>query len=903
MARRIIIVEDFNEDAAELEEALASLQDRGLKAYFASTTFGLPRQTETFTPSYPHLQTETSVDENAIRRLLQQKTILEDELRKYRTLLENSGDLMYAFDFGGAITYVTSNVKEFLGYTPEEVVGRNFLDFIPVEYHGASIEQFNLVAGSNQRYSFVANLLARSGKRVPVEISSRTLYEDGVPVMHIGLARDITERRRMESEMRKRNRELSALYSVASVLNQSLELETLLQTCLERMMEALDVDTGGMFLVGPKGEFRQWASRGMNDNFRRLLRPFSDDHATLDRVLGKGEIVVLEDLAATPGVDKNLLGQLGFHSLAAGPVLGKKRVLGAFIVARKSANGFSEADQGLILSVGAQVGIAVELADLYTELNTTLNEVRKANARLEEATRHKSEFLANMSHELRTPLNAIIGFSEILQDQAFGPLNEKQTRYVANILSSGKNLLALVNDVLDLSKVEAGKMELALEEFNALDAINEVLNIIAVMAEKKQIGLSLRPYGTLPKFKADRGKFKQILFNLLSNAVKFTPDGGQVEMQLREAGNFLEVDVIDSGMGISPADHERIFEEFRMLDSVLTKKQQGTGLGLALSRRLAQLHGGTVQVKSELGQGSIFTLRLPLIPLFKYNALPEDGLEAQLAKAQLAQNGIESEKRALIVEDDDRSAELLQLYMEESGYRVTRTSSGEGVLAQAKALKPSIISLDIILPTKNGWEVLRELKDDPETAEIPVMVVSIMDNRQISFELGAMAYFVKPVRREDLAAKLGELQLNELLQRRRKHREDHFQHGEPLHALVIDDNPNDRELITTTLNAAGLTVATASDGEAGWQMAQHNPPDLVVLDLMMPRLNGFEVLTRLRQNLATLDVPVFVYTAKELDSQERTRLDHDAEAVLQKGDFSRQTLLEAVSRLTLNDQV
>lgn len=445
-------------------------------------------------------------------------------------------------------------------------------------------------------------------------------------------------------------------------------------------------------------------------------------------------------------------------------------------------------------------------------------------------------------------------------------------------------------------------MELDLEEFDPQEAINEVLAIVSVMALKKQIGLGVRPGDSVPTIKADRGKFRQILYNLLSNAVKFTPEGGMVEVQTRQVADRIEISVIDNGIGISPEDHERIFEEFRMLDNVLTKRTQGTGLGLALSRKLAQLHGGTIGVQSAAGQGSIFTFNLPIFPLEKgAETARQPGLKAPPPEQNSynkdgSPEARPGEKVALVVEDDDKAAEILQLYLEQSGYRVARATTGEAALAQAKELKPAVISLDILLPAKNGLEVLRELQADPTTRDIPVLVVSMTDNRQISFELGAVAFFAKPVYRQELTAKLQDLQLNELHQRRRKH----VQHGEPLRALVIDDNPHDRELITTALTAAGLTVATAPDGETGWQMAQRNPPDLVVLDLMMPELDGFEVLSRLRQHEGTFEVPVFIYTAKELDLQERTRLDHEAEAVLQKGDFSRQTLLEAVERLTLH---
>ncbi|MEI6042770.1 MAG: response regulator [Chloroflexota bacterium] len=779
MSGRIIIVEGFEEQNALLEGVLTSLQERGLKAYFADPTFGITPPSESILP-LDSKTSKRSAEEDIIIRLLQQKALLEDELRKYRIL-----------------------------------------------------------------------------------------------------------------------------YSVASLLNQSLELETLLQTCLDRMMEALTVDSGELFLWGPQSDFRHWNLRNPDSRFQELILPLKEDPTILERIMHKGEVVVIDDLAEVSFLNKTLLAELGLHSFAIGPLRTKNRIMGAVILARKVTYGFTEADQGLILSVGGQIGMALEAGELYSELNNTVNELRQTNSKLEEATRHKSEFLANMSHELRTPLNAIIGFSEILQDQMFGPLNEKQVRYVSNILTSGKSLLALVNDILDLSKVEAGKMELSIEEMDLVEAINEVLGIIMIMAQKKHIGLSLQSTRLTYQIKADRTKFKQILYNLLSNAVKFTPDGGMVDVQAHKSGNFIEVSVIDNGIGIHPEDHQRIFEEFRMLDNVLTKKQQGTGLGLALSRQLAQLHGGTIRVQSLFGQGSKFTVSLPFITSSQ-QGLPTTELEPRRKawgkETALSKNQKPGEKWALVVEDDDKSAELLQLYLEQNGYRVSRAITGEAALTLAKALKPSVISLDIILPIKSGWEVLHELKTDPDTRDIPVIVVSMADNRKVSVELGAVACFVKPVRREELASKLKEVQLDELRRRRHNHLKEHVQHGEPLHALIIDDSPNDRELITTVLSGAGLTVATAPNGQLGWEMAQRNPPDLVVLDLMMPELDGFEILTRLRQNAATFDIPVLICTAKELDSQEHKRLDHEAEAVLQKGDFSRQTLLETVNRLTLQNE-
>ncbi len=896
MARRLIIVEDFYEDSRPIEEVLTAFQDKGLKAYIASSVFSAdtsPAEIAEIVETAQLSQAEQSV----VETLLRQKTLLENELRKYRTLIENSGDLMYAVDFGGNITFVSDNIIDFLGYRPEELIGHNFLEVIPPEYHSRIVENFRLRSYDSIQGVTSLELHAKDGRRFPVEISGRIYLENNIPVLNIGLVRDVSARKAMEAQVVKRNRELTALYSVASVLNQPLDLNHLLQQCLDRMLETMKVETGGMMLIDHSGVFRQGAQRGFSEEFQAFFAPLLNDDKLMHRVLSEGEVVIFENLAVLPQIDRDLLKRTGYRSLVIGPLQAKDQILGGYVLASKGRHQFVSADHDLILSIGKQVGLALQAGELYGELNLTVAELRIANTQLEQATLHKSEFLANMSHELRTPLNAIIGFSELLQDQTFGPLNPKQERYINNILTSGKHLLALVNDVLDLSKVEAGKMELQLEKFSPRDLVNDVFNNVASLATQKRIALATHlgaPDQTEVNVTGDRGRIKQVLYNLLSNALKFTSENGSVEVTStitrRNGDDWLELSVSDTGIGIKPEDIERIFEKFQMVDSTLSKRQQGTGLGLALSRELARLHGGDIRVQSVFGKGSIFTLVMPVEPLKPKPAeIPE---QFPLTRTFMSLG----EQVALVIEDEEQAAELLQLYMEQNGYRVVRCARGDQALQRARELQPSVITLDIVLPHKNGWDVLRELKADPTTRNIPVLVVSMIDNYESGFALGAVASFVKPVRKEELSTKLAELQQEALHVRRRKHLQVQRETGEPLRALVIDDSPLDRELIVQALTSAGLEVQTAENGESGWKMAQDNPPDLVVLDLMLPGLDGFGVLRRLRQNPATVDVPVFVYTAKELDAAERNQL-QQAEAVLKKGARSGQSLLEAVTLL------
>lgn len=893
MSRRIIIVEDFFDEAGtEVEAVIEQLQDKGLKAYLASTVFTTEKAVPDQLASLLELNSN-SEEQSVVSTLLAQKTLLENELRKYRTLIENSGDIMYAMDFAGNLTFLSNNIHDFLGYRADELIGQNFLKVIAPAQHQRAVERFERQKTNSVRGPFLTDMLTKDGKIVPVEINGRNYFENNVAVLNVGLIRDISVRKQMQAEVLRRNRELTALYSIASVLNQSLDLGDLLKNCLDRMMDAVAVTTGGMMMLDRNGEPRISAENGFDAEFSELFYAVLRDLGDLPKSLARGEFIVYTDLTKLP-LNPEVAKRMEYKFVVIGPLMAKDRALGGFILADKDRAQLSPEDRDLLMSIGRQVGMALQTADLYAALNETVDELRKTNVQLEEATRHKSEFLAVMSHELRTPLNAIIGFSELLQDQTFGPLNPKQTRYVENIHSSGKHLLALVNDVLDLAKVEAGKMELQYAPLSVRELINEVFNNVGSLALKKQISLSTPARQPDVTIMADRGRFKQVLYNLLSNALKFTPEGGQVSVQVkRPVKNGIEwvnISVVDNGIGIKKEDQERIFEEFQMVDSTLAKKQQGTGLGLALSRRLAQLHGGNITLESEVGKGSTFSFSMPLDPV-KAKQLTTANAEQILEAYRRPE--IKTEKLALVIEDEDQSAELLQLYMEQSGYQVVRCSNGEKALQMAKEIQPTVITLDVVLPQKNGWEVLRELKEDPATRDIPVMIVSMLDNNDSGFALGAVAYFVKPVERADLLAKLREIELGSLSGKRRANFEEHRKSGKSLQVVVVDDNQDDQEFLTAVLQSAGMNIRVASNGEEGWQLIEKTPPDLVVLDLMMPGADGFDVLKRLRQNPVTADIPVFIYTAKELNATERDRL-KTAEGVLLKGALTRERFLEAV---------
>jgi signal transduction histidine kinase/CheY-like chemotaxis protein len=539
------------------------------------------------------------------------------------------------------------------------------------------------------------------------------------------------------------------------------------------------------------------------------------------------------------------------------------------------------------------------------ELQRQQVQLQEVNVQLEIANRHKSEFLANMSHELRTPLNAVIGFSEVLLDKMFGDLNAKQEEYLDDILSSGRYLLSLINDILDLSKVEAGMLELELGTFDLRQLLEGSLVMVKERALAHGITLALEIADDIDTLTGDERKVKQILFNLLSNAVKFTPDGGKVGITATMADAVVQVAVWDTGIGIAVADQQRIFEEFQQvgqglagninlygtLQQALEKFQQvgqglagkteGTGLGLTLAKKFVELHGGTIWVESTPGHGSTFTFTLPVVGTASHVPLPtvqEDTARDRERAVEPASAG----PLVLVVEDDPRGADLLRIYLSEAGYTVDLARDGAEGLEKVKRLTPGAVVLDILLPKLDGWAFLTQVKADPVTREVPIIIVSIIDQKGKGFALGAADYLIKPVQKEDLLRTLRAFSLATKVQ------------TAPVQILVIDDDPKAVELLAAVLEPEGFRVLRAYGGEAGIEVARAEQPDLIILDLLMPEVNGFEVLDRLAQSSATRRLPVILFTLKQLTAEEQQRVHGRIASLAQKEAFNPKEFVELV---------
>ncbi|HET7677191.1 MAG TPA: response regulator [Candidatus Limnocylindrales bacterium] len=521
---------------------------------------------------------------------------------------------------------------------------------------------------------------------------------------------------------------------------------------------------------------------------------------------------------------------------------------------------FRADDRGLLEELGAQAARLADRSRVLDRQERLAAELASTVRALEGASRAKSDFLASMSHELRTPLSAIIGFSDLmLAEPRDGDRMAVQAEWVEHIHRSGEHLLGLINDVLDLTKVEAGRLELHREDFDIAHAVRESLSGMRPLADRK--GIRLRSLAEPARVVADRGRVRQILYNLISNAIKFTPDGGEVRVECEAGGEELRVSVIDTGVGIAPEDQARVFEEFSQVGDA-ERRQGGTGLGLALTRRLIEAHGGRIELESRPGAGSRFTVVLPREsdPIAARQDAPPS------APTRTAGGDV------LVIEDDPGAVGLLRTYLEEEGYRVRVRADGESGLAAAHEATPAAILLDLLLPGIDGWEVLRELKADARLRDVPVIIVTVLDEREVGLALGAVDYFLKPVDRDALLERLARFTFTT------KVREG------TVRVLAVDDDPAALQLIEGALRPEGFEVITASSGSEGIELARAVEVDLVILDLLMPGLDGFEVVAALRGDPATEQLPILVLTAKDLTEAEKQRLNGDILGVVSKGE-------------------
>jgi PAS domain S-box-containing protein len=500
-------------------------------------------------------------------------------------------------------------------------------------------------------------------------------------------------------------------------------------------------------------------------------------------------------------------------------------------------------------------------------------ELEAQNRRIQEANRLKSEFLANMSHELRTPLNAILGFGELLHDGEVPPDAPQHREFLGHILKSGRHLLELINDVLDLAKVEAGKLEFRPEPIDLQFVIDEVLSVVRPIGEGKSIRLGASVAPDLRQgVSLDPARLKQILYNFVSNALKFTPAGGSVAVRaLPEGESRLRLEVEDTGIGIAPQDIGRLFVEFQQLDGGVSRQHGGTGLGLALTRRLAEAQGGSVGVHSTLGRGSVFHAILPR----------RSSARAALPLPQRRMAAEPGAPSVLVIEDDTRDHAQLVEALEGAGYAVESVRTGSEAIARCGVRKFDAITLDLLLPDMSGQEVLKRVRAGGLNAHVPVVVVTVVAERGAVAGFTVQDFLPKPLDAQALLSSLGRAGIRP---------------GQGGSVMVVDDDESSLKLMSAALTQLGFRAVCMRDGEEALSVTEAAPPVAVVLDLLMPRMDGFQFLDRFRGSPATRLTPVLVWTVKDLSQEEQARLSRSAQAIVRKGSGSIPALLEDLRR-------
>jgi PAS domain S-box-containing protein len=724
----------------------------------------------------------------------------------------------------GTIVLANTLAVEMFRCRPEELLGKSVDELVPGRFRGrhAEYREHYQAKPAVRPMGSGLDLWARraDGSEFPVDITLSPLDTDDGPQV-LCVVRDMTERRRIEEDLRRQAQLIEASHDAIIVR-----------------------ETGGRILQWNAGaqEIYGWpAAEAVGQISHTLLQTeFPVSQKDLEEALDHagrwdGELRHTRRDGARITVDSRHILMRGASDAPA-----------ALLVINRDITQRKEAEQAV--------------SALNTKLAAANKELEVRNREVERANRMKSEFLASMSHELRTPLNAIIGFSDLLAEQIAGALSAKQLRFVSHIQQGARHLLALINDILDLSKVEAGRMELNRENTAVATVLADVLISIRPAAAAKGISVHSSIGPDVTAF-ADRIRFKQILVNLLGNAVKFTPEGGKIWVGAVERRGRLTVSVSDTGLGIPIEEQEAIFDAFHQAGATTKGIKEGTGLGLAITKRLVEEHGGRIWVESEPGKGARLSFTIPAGRASAEEASPKD--------AGGEMGAPRDRPLVLIVDDEAPARELLASWLEPEGYQLIAASSSADALAKAAEYVPDAITLNMLTPGKGGWDTLYALKKTPVTAAIPVIVVTVVDEPKVGLALGAAEYLVKPVDKEVLL---------DAVRRFIGPGSDG-----PAKILVVDDEAVTRELLKEMLESDGYIPVLAANGKEALEALGQMSVSAILLDLIMPEMDGFELLLRMKEEPGLRNIPVLVLTAKDLTDNEIEMLRRETIGLFQKG--------------------
>lgn len=790
---------------------------------------------------------------------------LQDAEFKYRSIFENSTEGIFQTTFDGQYLSANPALASIYGYdSPEELIHsiNNIDKQLYVDHHRRQ-EFIEVMDRQDVVYEFESEIYRKDHNVIWISENARAVRDvQGNLLFYEGAVKDITELKRAQEALRRRNEYLATAAEVSRLVSSTLDLPTLFERTVSLIQSRFKYYHVAVFTLDETG-FNAMLREATGDAGNEMKRnqhflPVGSK-SIIGFVTGSGETLVANDtttdLTHRPNpLLPDTLAEAGI------PLKIGSRVIGALDIQSTEVNSFHEEDISVLQTLADQIAVAIDNARSYELAQKAVTEIR-------ELDRIKSQFLANMSHELRTPLNSIIGFSRVILKGIDGPVSEQQHQDLSAIYNSGQHLLGLINDILDLSKIEAGKMDLAMEEMNIADTINSVMSTAAGLVKDKSVKLKHDLPPNIPTIRGDPMRVRQILLNLISNAAKFTDEGSITVTATPTTSPTgvaeLLVSVIDTGPGISQEDQNKLFQAFSQVDSSPTRRTGGTGLGLSISQRLISLHNGRIGVRSTVGQGSTFYFTIPLFRQPAPEPAPGQG------------------KVILCIDDDQQIISLYERYLKPQGYQVIPLTRSSNARDTIKRLKPYAVTLDIMMPDIDGWNLLQELKADADTRDTPIIICSIIEEEEKGFSLGASDYLVKPIQETDILGALNRLNGDGAIHR----------------VLVIDDSADDLRLIEKMLaDHSQFQPILAEGGEKGWEIIESDPPNAIILDLFMPDLNGFTILERLRSTPDLRDIPVIVVSGIDLTPDQKKQLTNLGKQLLQKAMINEQELFATLTR-------
>jgi PAS domain S-box-containing protein len=789
-----------------------------------------------------------------------ERFLAEREIQKFKLGIDRSDNAVFITDLEGVIQYANPAFEKVYGFSPDEAIGKTprivKSGLLPDEQYKHFWE--TLLSGGT--ISGEITNKTKDGTLIPIEgTNSPILDESGKTIGFLAVHQDITERKLSEEILKRRNDYLAASSEIGRLVTSTLDLNTIFTRTVNLISERFGFYYAAIYIIEETG-------------FNAVLREATGEAGEKMKAQRYSVVVGSNSIVGkvAEGIEPRLVNDTDLEPLyvpnpflldtraeVAIPLRIGARIVGVIDIQSTQAYAFTKDDLSVLQSLADQVAVAIDNARSYELSQQLIKDLR-------EVDQLKSQFLANMSHELRTPLNSIIGFSRVILKGIDGAVSDMQQQDLTAIYNSGQHLLGLINDILDLARIEAGKMELNFEEVHLAEMATSVMSTAKGLVKEKPIQLLQRIPANMPAVRGDTMRVRQVLLNLISNASKFTDEGSITVEALVQKGptGKMEalINVIDTGPGISIEDQKKLFQAFSQVDGSATRKSGGSGLGLSICANLVQLHGGRIGIHSGAGTGSTFWFTLPL-----YN--------------QPQQEIPEGRKVVLAIDDDPQVIGLYERYLNPQGYYVVPLTDSAKAKEQILKIKPYAITLDIMMPNKDGWSVLTDLKSDPATRDYPVIICSIMEQADKGFSLGAADYLVKPILEEDLVCALDRLNKD----------------GTIHEVLVIDDDPNDLRLIEKILNQHGQYKPTlAEGGRKGWEAIIKKTPHAIILDLFMPEMDGFTILEKLRENSVLREVPVLVVSGGGLTSEQQRQLNDFGQRLITKGSLNEDQLIQSI---------